>query len=178
MIHLFFVFYKVKLTCKFRGEIKYHKHHISYIVCVLLILQITAIQFHFRALRHSKLNTKLFMLNSNQRLFNFGGFEVIPFSFIFYAPILCWPVKTCFSKRTTNLSEKFKNVNKIWTEIKRHQTSWRNFCLQKDPKKKLNSEHKKINHGILCYWCCWHHRLVFMKMHGKVFSHFSHKMTY
>ena len=101
--------------------------------------------------------------------------------FIFYALILCWPVKTCFSKRTTNLSEKFKNVNKIWTEIKRHQTSWRNFCLQKDPEKKLNSEHKKINHGILCYWCCWPHRLVFMKiikMHGKVFSHSSHKMTY
>ena len=164
MIHLFFVFYKVKLTCKFRGEIKHHKHHILYIICFLLILQITAIQFHFRALRHSKLNTKLFMLNSTQRLFNFGGFEVIPFSFIFYAPILCWPVKTCFSKRTTNLSVKFKNVNKIWTEIKRHQTSWRNFCLQKHPKKKLNSEHKKINHGILCYWCCWHHRLVFMKL--------------
>ena len=83
MIHLFFVLYKMKLICKFQGEIKYHKHHILYIIYFLLILQITAIQFHFRALRHSKLNTKLFMLNSTQRLFNFGGFEVIPFYFIF-----------------------------------------------------------------------------------------------
>jgi hypothetical protein len=77
MIHLLFEFYKVKLTYKFRVEIKHYKYHILYIICFLLILQITAIQFHFCALRHSKLNTKLFMLNSTQKELYFGGFEVI-----------------------------------------------------------------------------------------------------
>ena len=67
MIYLFFVLNKVKLNCKFKVEIKHHKYNILYIICFLLILQITTIQFYFRALRHSKLHTKLFMLNSTQR---------------------------------------------------------------------------------------------------------------